>query len=195
MFKIPTDKTTQACIVGIDPGSKTLGVCLLYFNVVTMQITKVVPSTYVSDNLPSEPMLAILHSDRVSRVKAHEENLLNIFLENNPIAISTEAPFYNPRMPGAYGVLVEVICTIRNAVIRFSDTMPLYQVDPSSVKKAIGAKGNADKDGVRDCIKNIPEIISNLNNPLDKLDEHSIDATAVAYHQLQAYRNNTLNYI
>ena len=195
MFKLPTDKTTQACIVGIDPGSRTLGVCLLYFNVVTLQITNITPSTYISDHLPTEPMLSILHSDRVSRVKAHEDNLLKIFLEQNPISIATEAPFYNPRMPGAYGVLVEVICCIRNAVIRYSDTMPLYQVDPSSVKKAIGAKGNADKDGVRNYINQIPEIINNLSIPLDKLDEHSIDATAVAYHQLQAYRNNTLNYI
>lgn len=195
MFKLPTDKTTQACIIGIDPGSRTLGVCLLYFDVVTMEIVNIVPTTYISDNLPTEPMLSILHSDRVSRVKAHEDNLLQIFLDNNPIAISTEAPFYNPRRPGAYGVLVEVICAIRNAVIRFSDTMPLYQVDPSSVKKAIGAKGNADKDGVRDYINQIPEIIGKLSVPLDKLDEHSIDATAVAYHQLQAYRNNSLTYI
>ena len=98
-------------------------------------------------------------------------------------------------MPGAYGALVEVICGIRNAVIRYSDVKPLYKVDPSSVKQAIGAKGNADKNAVRDYVSKIPELINNLDNPLCSLDEHSIDAMAVAYHQLLSYRNSTLGFI
>lgn len=195
MFALPLDQTTEACIVGIDPGSETLGVCVLYFNVVTLAINRISPMTYTGSKLPSDPMLSILHGDRVSRVKAHEDNLFNIFSQNSPIAVSTESPFYNPRMPGAYGALVEVICGIRNAVIRYSDVKPLYKVDPSSVKQAIGAKGNADKDGVRGYISKIPEIIDRLDRPLSSLDEHSIDATAVAYHQLLSYRNSTLSYI
>lgn len=195
MFPLPLDKTTEACIVGIDPGSETLGVCVLYFNVITLAITRISPTTYTGSKLPTDPMLSIMHNDRVSRVKAHENNLLEIFNNNSPIAVSTESPFYNPRMPGAFGALVEVTCGIRNAVIRYSDVKPLYKVDPSSVKQAIGAKGNADKDGVRGYIGKIQEIVNNLDRPLSALDEHSIDATAVAYHQLLSYRNSTLSYI
>lgn len=195
MLTLPNDNTTQACIVGIDPGSETLGVCIMHFNVVTLGITRIAPMTFTGSKLPTDPMLAILHGDRVSRVKAHEDNLFNIFIENSPIAVSTESPFYNPRMPGAYGALVEVICGIRNAVIRYSDVKPLYKVDPSSVKQAIGAKGNADKNAVRDYVSKIPELINNLDNPLCSLDEHSIDAMAVAYHQLLSYRNSTLGFI
>lgn len=195
MFPLPIDQTTEACIVGIDPGSETMGVCILHFNVVTLNITKVSPATYIGSKLPFDRMLSILHGDRTTRVKSHEDNLFSIFVMNAPVAVSTESPFYNPRMPGAYGALVEVICAIRNAVIRYSDTKPLYKVDPSSVKQAIGAKGNSDKEIVRKSIAQIPEIINALDRPLHILDEHSIDATAVAYHQLLSYRNNTLTCI
>lgn len=195
MLPYPIDKNTQACIVGIDPGSETLGVSILFFDVITLQITKIVPKTYIGSKLPVSPMLAMLHNDRVSRIKAHEENLFNIYSEYNPVAIVSEAPFYNPRRPNAYGVLVEVICAIRNSIIRYSDTMCFYQVDPASVKRAIGAKGNADKDIVKHHIGLIPEIVNVLEYPLSALDEHSIDATAVAYHQFLSYRNSTLSFI
>lgn len=195
MLPYPTDKNTQACIVGIDPGSETLGVSVLFFDVVTLQITRIIPKTYTGSKLPVDPMLAMLHNDRVSRIKAHEDNLYKIYSEHNPVAIVSEAPFYNPRRPNAYGVLVEVICAIRNSIIRYSDTMCFYQVDPASVKRAIGAKGNADKDVVKHHIGLIPEITSTLTVPLQMLDEHSIDATAVAYHQFLSYRNSTLSFI
>jgi Holliday junction resolvasome RuvABC endonuclease subunit len=195
MFLYPIDKNTEACIVGIDPGSETLGVCLLFFNVVTMQVNRILPRTYIGSRLPAEPMLCILHSDRVSRIKSHENNLLNIMIENNPIAIASEAPFYNPRRPNAYGALVEVICAIRSAVIQYSDTVKLYHIPPSNVKRAIGAKGNADKDTVKLGISNIPEIVNNLSIPLSMIDEHSADALAVAYYQFLSYRDSTLDVI
>lgn len=195
MFSYPTDKNTEACIVGIDPGSETLGVCLLFFNVVTMQITRILPRTYIGSRLPAEPMLCILHSDRVSRIKSHENNLLSLMIEHNPVAIASEAPFYNPRRPNAYGALVEVICAIRNAVIQYSDTVKLYHIPPSNVKRAIGAKGNADKDIVKYHVGCIPEIVNNLIVPLSLLDEHSVDAMAVAYYQFLSYRDSTLDVI
>ena len=195
MFPYPINKNTEACIVGIDPGSETLGVCLLFFNVITMQITRIVPRTYIGSRLPAEPMLCILHSDRVSRIKSHENNLLNLMIEHNPVAIASEAPFYNPRRPNAYGALVEVICAIRNAVIHYSDTVKLYHIPPSNVKRAIGAKGNADKDIVKYHVGCIPEIVNSLIVPLSILDEHSVDAMAVAYYQFLSYRDSTLDVI
>ena len=195
MLPYPADQNTQACIVGIDPGSETLGVSVLFFDVVTFQITKIIPRTYIGSKLPVDPMLSILHNDRVSRIKAHEDNLYSIYSEYSPVAIVSEAPFYNPRRPNAYGVLVEVICAIRNSIIRYSDTMCFYQVDPASVKRAIGAKGNADKDIVKHHIGLIPEIVNALTTPLAVLDEHAVDATAVAYHQFLSYRNSTLSFI
>jgi Holliday junction resolvasome RuvABC endonuclease subunit len=195
MLPYPLDKNAQACIVGIDPGSETLGVCILYFNVVTIQVTEIITNTYIGSKLPISPMLSLMHGDRVSRIAAHQLNLINIYRQHNPVAVVSEAPFYNPRRPNAFGALVEVICAIRNSVINYSDTMCLYQIDPASVKRAIGAKGNADKDVVKQHIGLIPEIVNNLKIPLNLLDEHSIDATAVAYHHLLSYRNNQLNFI
>jgi Holliday junction resolvasome RuvABC endonuclease subunit len=195
MFSYPIDKTTQACIVGIDPGSETLGLCLLYFDVVTLNILRVHSQTFIGSKLPTDPMLSICHSDRVSRIKAHEDNMVNLFISTNPIAISSESPFYNPRRPNAFGALVEVMSAIRNAVIRYSDTSRLFTVDPASVKRAIGAKGNADKDMVKHHLGNIPEIVNNLSSPLIDMDEHTVDAIAVAYHQLLSYRHSTLSFI
>lgn len=195
MLPYPINKNSQACIVGIDPGSETLGVCVLYFDVITFKINRIIPKTYTGSKLPVDPMLSLMHNDRVSRIKAHEDNLVSVYTQHSPIAIVSEAPFYNPRRPNAYGVLVEVICAIRNSIIRYSDTMCFYQVDPASVKRAIGAKGNADKDAVRCSIGHLSEIIGALSVPIQSLDEHSIDAIAVAYHQYLSYKNSTLSFI
>ena len=51
----------------------------------------------------------------------------------------------------------------------------------STAKKAVGAPGNADKDKMKECVIKNYGYFYHGDTPVDELDEHSIDAIAVAY--------------
>lgn len=78
---------------------------------------------------------------------------------------------------------------LRQSVMQYDQWLPYYMVDPPTVKKAVGAKGNADKEEVKRQLLLIPEIVEKSLVDLSTLDEHSIDAIAVGYFLLNRYRS------
>lgn len=193
MLYIPDHQITDVAIIGIDPGSETLGVCELRFRPQDLSITTIQAFTYHASKLHSNSQYHDTHGDRLSRIYSLYHALLHLFHTAQPICIACESPFINVRRPQAYGALVEVVSgAIHRAVSEYSTHHPLYMVDPPSVKRAVGAKGNADKLEVQYAMSQIPEITIPLQRGLASLDEHSVDACAVAYHQLQQLRQGRL---
>ena len=170
-----------ATIVGIDPGSESLGVSQLTFSIVDGSLISINAITYVGSKMERPEYLIEIHGERLTRIKAHEDNLYYVFLQTLPYMVACESPFINMRRPQAYGALTEVVSAVRNALYRFDPYMQLYMVEPSLVKRAVDAKGNADKDAVRLALSKNEKIMSVLACDLSILDEHSIDAIAVAY--------------
>lgn len=183
MLHLPASSLFRtASIIGIDPGSETLGLAVLEFDIDTLQIVSSRAQTFVGSKMyQQDNWLSTCHSARVARIQTHKDNLISIFRQVDPLQIACESPFYNPRRPNAYGVLVEVLTMIRNAVIEYDVWKSLYLIDPPTVKKSIGAPGNADKNKMMECICNLPGL--NFMDPvgLQNIDEHSVDALAVAY--------------
>lgn len=192
MLAYPTDLNTTVSVVGIDPGSESLGFCDFKFDLLTFEIVSINPATFFGSRLNNDPWLTEIYGDRFARIKAHENNLLSLFEHIRPIAVVCESPFINMRRPQAYGALTEVIAAVRSAVLRYDYWKPLYSVDPSSAKRAVGAKGNADKQQVKAALSLMPHLVSALTVDLQALDEHSVDAIAIAYHQYLLYKNSTL---
>lgn len=187
MLPVPTPANSTSTLVGVDPGTTKLGFCVLEFDVSTFEVIKIDASTLDGDKLFGSQWTAKLYGDRASRIEALEYCFLQRLIDLQPFGVASEAPFYNQRRPNAYAALMEVICALRTAVRTYSLTKPLYLVDPPSVKRAIGAAGNADKIAVQKAIVAHPIISSKLITPIGELDEHSLDATAVAYWLLQSY--------
>ncbi|EKD22653.1 MAG: hypothetical protein ACD_84C00020G0001, partial [uncultured bacterium] len=73
---------------------------------------------------------------------------------------------------------------IRRAVMHYDIWTSLDFVDPPTVKKAVGAHGKSQKYDVRKKVLALKELCYNGEIPIELLDEHSIDALAVAYHRL-----------
>lgn len=171
-----------AHVIATDPGSQTLGLAVLSFDVETLDIIKTRAQTFTGDKLPYiNQWTAAVHGDRIARIHAHRQNLYNILSYYKPILVACESPFYNPRRPNAYGALVEVMTEIRNAVIMYDPYMKLHTIDPPTVKKAVGAAGNADKVAVRAALLKIRDNLKLTTEDIDSMDEHSIDAVAVGY--------------
>lgn len=192
MIHIPPGSSDRATIVGIDPGTEKLGVSYIEFSVVDMRIYSCGALTLTGSKLPRGDWTGAIHNDRYSRINALHEELLNIFDEKRPLLVSCEAAFINVKRPAAYGALVEVVCAIRSAVHKYSPWRAISFSSPSSTKQAIGAPGNADKDVVKKNILKIDELVSTCESKLELLDEHSIDALAVAYYTLKQYRKSDI---
>lgn len=173
-------------IVGIDPGSVTLGACVIDLDLQTRTETLVDVRTFdASKNMRDYHNLSRIHGDRCARLQIHEDSLTGYFSVFKPHAIISEAPFLG-RFPQAFAALTECVTAIRRAVMRYDRFMPLHIADPMTVKSAVGVhrmgrkdKGALSKENVHAAVMQLP-----LLNPgqidLASLDEHSIDAIAVA---------------
>ncbi|WP_144106749.1 crossover junction endodeoxyribonuclease RuvC [Paraburkholderia sp. BCC1886] len=180
MIAMPHGASSIAAIIGIDPGSNTLGVGTIWVDLSNFQIVSSDARTLQGDRYYRESWTSTMFGDRLNRIAALEEELLGTFLFTQPFLIGSEAPFINKRFPQAGLALTEVMCGIRNAVMRYDAWKKLYVFDPPTVKNAVGAAGNADKDGVKAKLMLLPDLRYSGDIPLDNLDEHSIDALAVA---------------
>lgn len=195
MLALPADSGSIVSVVGIDPGTSTLGTAVLWIDLNTMGIIASSAQTYRGDRLQDEESwLGALHGDRFSRIAALEGALLQLFTHVKPFMIASEAPFISMRQPQAYGALTEVMCAIQNAVMFYDAWKPLYRIDPPTVKKMVGAAGNAGKEEVKQAVLNLRDLNYNGEKPLHLLDEHSIDALAVAFARWRAFLKE-MNYV
>jgi Holliday junction resolvasome RuvABC endonuclease subunit len=188
MLVIPEGASPIGCIVGIDPGSETLGMGALRVDVVKLEIIESTAFTFVGSKLAKDTWFGDTHGARAERIAAHEDNLVEIFEYYRPNLVASESPFYSQFRPQAYGALTETVDAIRSALWRYDCWLSLFMIDPPSVKKAVGATSHAKKDEVKAALMRLPDL--NYNGPvaLEMLDEHSIDALAVAYCRLKILR-------
>jgi Holliday junction resolvasome RuvABC endonuclease subunit len=190
MHLLPAYRDDRARINSIDPGSNTLGFCSIEFSVNTLEIYSTEATTFIGDKMSTNHYFASVHGDRFGRINAHEDNLYRLFQYHQPLVVVSESPFYSSRRPTAFQALLEVINAIRCALLRHDPSMCLEQIDPPSVKKAVGALGNAGKDDVKAAVLKLTDLNFQGPVPLAMLDEHSIDAIAVGYSKLQEYRRH-----
>lgn len=184
MLVIPKHSPDEFTLVALDPGSNTLGFSVLFIDIGTMSIKSSIATTFIGTKLDgNNSWNSIIHGERLGRIFAHEVNLLEMFLHYSPLQIASESPFYSQRRPQAFGALTEVICAIRAAVRQYDIWKELKLIDPPTVKKAVGAPGNGDKDVVKSKILQLSDLNYIGATPLHLLDEHSIDALAVNYCQ------------
>lgn len=167
-------------IVGVDPGTDTLGWCLLEVNPMLATIRYVASQTLeaarATRHLKEQSEIV---GGRFTRLQYLEDAMLNVFGQNTPDVVICESPFYNRRRPQAFESLVECKFTLAKALFRYSRWLPLESVSPASAKQSVGvvAKGSTKQDVSKALLKIFP------NAPIANMDEHSVDAMAVAYYR------------
>lgn len=182
MLNMPPDSSQVVSIIGIDPGSHCLGVGVIRFDITTLRIVDCDAWTLVGKKLAGKQgWMTDLHGERNGRVYALEQELLRIFQYFQPLEIASESPFINSKFPQAGLALTVVVCGIRQAVMQYDVWKELHLIDPPTVKMAVGAPGNAPKEVVKEKIMAIPNLNYIGSMALSSLDEHSIDALAVAF--------------
>lgn len=181
MLTMPADSSPYASILAIDPGTETLGIACIEFDCRTGVIHGSEAKTFKGSKLAKGSWVAEVHGDRFNRINAHRQNLARILNAVQPAFIASESPFFSRAHPQAYGALTEVVYALQLTIFEYDPLLLVDFIDPPSVKNAVGAKGNADKDAVRAQVLSIDELRYAGRIPIDLLDEHSIDALAVCY--------------
>lgn len=182
MLHIPPGSSNVATIVGIDPGSSCLGLAIIEFDLLTNKILRTTAKTFVANRfIIKNDILTELHGERFSRIETHKVNILAALMSAKPVLIACESPFFNSRMPNAYGALTEVLVAIKSAVFEYDRTKVIRLMDPPNVKKSVGAPGNADKIKMKEKVLALQDINYDGDVEIENLDEHSLDAIAVAY--------------
>lgn len=186
MLTMPVGAASIAAIMGIDPGSDTLGVGILYFHVETLQIVGSQAFTLNGTRNGRGSFATEMHGDRYGRIDSHQHELLRIFRLVQPMDIACESPFMSRRRPQAYGALTEVVCAVRQAAMLYDAWKPLQMIDPPTVKMAVGVHPKTGGEEGKKLMKQAVLLMAATfkfdgDVLLSELDEHSIDALAVAY--------------
>lgn len=182
-------------IMGIDPGTNTLGVSRLDIDPKTLRLVTTHAITYQADKCfrytEYEKEDAALM--RYARLAWHEENLKQIFMDNEPFQLAVESNFMNIRNASAYGPLVESMSAIRRAYYAYDNLRKLHLVTPAAAKKSVGAPTRGGgKEVVTHALKKMHQLLGVSKTYLDTLDEHAIDAIAIGFHRYTELYNQVM---
>lgn len=188
MLRIPQDASPILSMVGIDPGSRKLGLAVLEFDARTLEIVSTDSRTLFLEKMAKDSPLNESMGELYARLHVAKEYLRKFFLHRRPIRINSETPFFNKKFPGAYGPLVKTLTMIETAVVEYDSTMPLNYIPPSVVKMRVNANTKvSDKDNVRVCVQALPDLNYKGSIPFSKLDDNGVDGLAIVYGAFQQY--------
>jgi len=190
MHLMPRNPERIASLMGMDPGTNTFGLAWINIDVSTLEIVNTQSLLLVAEKMRPDPWYAEINTDRHARLQVLSRNISNVLHDVQPVCVVTESPFFNQKRPNAFQALIETLEMIRQVVYAYNWTQPLNYIDPPSVKRAVGAAGNAKKEEVQARVIKIPELNYQGSVPLEELDEHSIDAIAAVYSKLIEFRRN-----
>lgn len=185
-------------IIGIDPGSTTMGVGLIEVNLKDQLIIGMAAKTLNAKKLRLSELDEKVHSARYSRIYALGDALYDLFAEVKPSIVACESPFMSRRQPTAYGSLMETVYAVRTALRNYDSTIPLDLVDPPTAKIAVGAKGNAGKEEVLAGLVKVCEKEGALFDEeksgmaIKEIDEHSSDGLAIAYWRYKIFKEKLM---
>lgn len=174
-------------ILAIDPGTKTMGYCVLEVDEDKMDIEITYAECHNADKMVHRyPNIAREYDDLTARLKAHEDNLRRLVTVLKPDLIAAESPFFNPKMPTSAEPLARMKQVITTVAVECQ--VDLEWIAPQQMKRAIGANvRNSSKDNVRDAIDTLlKEGLLHFSPTceqqyLDEVVEHVVDAIGVGY--------------
>lgn len=92
--------------------------------------------------------------------------------------VVSESPYLG-RFANSFQSLVECLCYIQNGIFVNTSEFPLALLDPTTVKRAVGAPKSKDKDAVKNAVMKLSWVTYAVPGLLNELDEHGVDAIAV----------------
>lgn len=169
-------------ILSIDPGLNHLGLSVTIVDFADKTVVKTVTDTVHVKDKNLNHYVVDNYGARQAKIDYLNEHLIKWIDQYQPITIAIETPFYNMRRPAAFMPLVELLYQLRLTVRTHAPTCNLALYPPSIIKKAVGAKGGAKKEEVKEQVVALESFFHLEDSlPIEELDEHSIDSLAIFY--------------
>lgn len=168
-------------VISIDPGLTNTGIAIFDIDMVTRHVKRIEATTIKVEQISNTTGLDDEYfGDRLIKLYKLKETIYYLMQNLNPQSVACESPFYNRLRPMAYGALLETLTYIHAAIIDYNPSIFFKTIEPLLAKKAIGAGIMKGKVDVRYCIENNALLMSLLDTDIDLLDEHALDAIAIA---------------
>lgn len=169
-------------ILAIDPGLNNTGVAVYNCSYNLENINGISAFSLNTDKINEiDSADPFYHTERVLKLARMKQAMDSILLQLNPCLIICESPFFNRLRPSAYQALVQVITIFQQSALDYNPNVPFCFIEPLLVKKKIGAGFTSGKESVKDMVSKNDYLMEKLVVDLDGLDEHAIDAIAIAY--------------
>jgi Holliday junction resolvasome RuvABC endonuclease subunit len=191
-LSFPLFQSVPLRLFAIDPGTNFLGLSVFYLDPSTFEILEIIPQTIVVEHVeqddtdPSQTYGA--RFIKMLKIKQAYETYLTRY---QPGIVVCEAPFYNRLRPSAFAPLIETLQTLKLSTYNLLPQTEFLLVEPTVVKKGIGAHYIADKETVRQVVLARTDLQSLSKRDFATLDEHSIDSLAIGYTYLTWFNNAT----
>jgi Holliday junction resolvasome RuvABC endonuclease subunit len=174
-------------ILGIDPSTNHVGICVMDINSVGFKIFNIETTTIELGNVETVNMF---NPNQYYRLNILTNILTELIQFYKPNIVAYENPFIDRfRMSSAIPLGQSIEC-IEKATFDYNPNMVIARYSPHSVKKAVGTKKNKTKQPVLDAMNLVNEITKCLNPNI--ITEHEVDATAIAYATLHDIRKNPM---
>lgn len=177
-----TRQDNRFVVVGIDPGTNSVGFSRIEIDCFSWEIKEIWATTLHVDKLQRYDGFVLgPHAERTGKLLKLRQSMTLMLNWARPHHVCCESPFYNRLRPGAYGPLVEAIFALKMASFDHDPLIPFTTLEPSTIKKAMGAGAIARKEKVKEAVMENMTVIKTAIVDVDQLDEHAIDAIAVGY--------------
>ncbi len=184
---IPPLSVDHIRIVGIDPGTDTLGIGIVDVHCDTLEPRLVYGRTFTGHHgaarfehqYPNLPR-------RDTRVGILLREVERVFIDACPNVIAAESPFMRKFQLSAYESLTEFHKSLRGVVWRYSPVLRLHRFDPVSVKNNVGVSHvKTTKDDVARAVIGLYKDRCAPSVEIRSFDEHTYDAIAVCHAALR----------
>lgn len=194
MLRIPTGSATVS-FIGIDPGTTKPGIGIIRYDLESEKIVHVSGHCFNLDRLAKRYTYGQYQNHRHVKLQVFRGIFRDLLRRERPIGVASEHPYINQQRPGAVIPLAECLFMTEQEVHDYNPYMALEKIDPSSVKKGVGVKGDSgDKHAMTIAISQIEAIVSCLNVDLLTMDNNAVDGIAVAYCSLMRELDHDFHY-
>lgn len=183
MLNIPVTERVHR-VLAIDNGTNTLGTVVADIDLGTAPMHVIYADTCTAnDTADRHQWVADMHGNRFARYEVLFDYMSELLNEYDPDIVVIEAPFMH-RRPESFATLRESLYVLRQAVMEYRPALHIELVPPILAKKAVGMKVfTQGKESVRDAVLRLKDVTYVEDVNPTQLDEHCIDAVAVAYHE------------
>lgn len=165
-------------ILAIDPGLHKCGVSIINLDVHGTPTILYADTIFTKVGLKKQNHLIELHGERQVRLMFLAEKIRMLLSTYTPDITASEIPFWNPKRPGAFQSLVEVVTTVSNTIFSYDCTIPFERVSAAVIKERLGVSGSSgDKALVKEAIQKLGIVYK--DNSIEPLGPDAIDSIAV----------------